>query len=285
MRSGTAQSLYLMLSFGHKIVDGMDYSIDYCCINLMGRVRQNNEDNFFVQGRYRREEETLNDIVVEGRFPPHAGALLAVYDGMGGESCGEVASLIAAEESAALMREGEEAPLFLQKLCARINRRICAYASQNSVGCMGSTAAVALFDPAAVYLCNLGDSRIYKTDATGLKQLSYDHVLRGYPRKKAPLTQHLGIPEEELLIEPYIVTELYRPGDRYLLCSDGITDMLTDDKIYQIVSQPKAVTVCARELVDAALKNGGIDNITVIVCEVQKKRSLWQRLTTGKERM
>lgn len=261
----------------------MKYTINYCCINLMGRVRQNNEDNFYAQGRYRREEETHNDIVAEGRFSPRAGELLAVYDGMGGEACGEVASLIAARESAVLTRDGKEASAFLRKLCAQINRQICAYAVQNAVGCMGSTAAIALFDPETICFCNLGDSRIYQADASGLRLLSYDHVLQNYPRKKAPLTQHLGIPEEELLIEPYIVTQPYRCGDRFLLCSDGITDMLTDAEIYHTIAQPAAVSVCTRALVDAALRNGGIDNITAIVCEVQKKRSFWQRLTQGKE--
>ena len=87
-------------------------------------------------------------------------------------------------------------------------------------------------------------------------------------RKKAPLTQHLGINPEDFLIEPYIAKGELAAGDQYLLCSDGLTDMLSNLEISCIMSESETAEVCADRLVHAALERGGRDNVTVIVCRV-----------------
>ena len=101
-------------------------------------------------------------------------------------------------------------------------------------------------------------------------QLSEDHIehFPGWERRKAPLTQHLGIDPEDMLIEPYIAKGDLRKGDVYLLCSDGLTDMLTNVEISCIMDSAASVDECASRLVDAALEKGGRDNVTVIVCKI-----------------
>ena len=104
-----------------------------------------------------------------------------------------------AETAAGTSFEGdpEEA---LVGFCRYANRRICQYADRNNISSMGTTAAVLLFRPDGIRVCNVGDSRIYLDSGKKLTQLSEDHGIPMEGRKKPPLSQNLGIPEDELLI-------------------------------------------------------------------------------------
>ena len=127
---------------------------------------------------------------------------------------------------------------------------------------------------------NLGDSRIYQISSEGkLGQLSLDHVLGGGRFGKPPLTQYLGIPEESMGLEPTIVPQKAEIGTRYLICSDGITDMLSDGEIADILTREISVSETVELLVERALIKGGRDNITVILCElVEQEKSLFGKL-------
>ena len=92
------------------------------------------------------------------------------------------------------------------------------------------------FAKKSIHICNLGDSRIYRQNQGNIQQLSTDHVLRSYMFGKAPLTQFLGVEESDMKLEPFIKTLEYQAGDRYLLCSDGVTDMLSDQEIEEIMA-------------------------------------------------
>lgn len=245
----------------------------------MGRIRQNNEDNFYVQGRYRHEDETKNDIVFAGEFPARGKELVAVYDGMGGEACGEVASLLAASHTGPLSGKEKDVNQALNDLCVRLNHVVCQYAVEHQVSCMGSTAVLALWGKEKFHVCNLGDSRIYILHDKSLTQLSVDHVAQVEGKRKAPLTQYLGLPETEYLLEPYCTSVPYQEGDVFLLCSDGITDMLTDSEILSILDSEGTIAERAMKLVSKALQNGGIDNTTVILCTARKRH--W--ISSGKE--
>ena len=87
-------------------------------------------------------------------------------------------------------------------------------------------------------------------------------------KKKAPLIQYLGMDPEEILIEPFIAKGDLKKGDQYLLCSDGLTDMLTNFEIADIMLNSPDAATCAENLIRAALEHGGRDNITVIVCRI-----------------
>ena len=83
-----------------------------------------------------------------------------------------------------------------------------------------------------------------------------------------PLTQHLGIDPEELQIEPFIAEGEIRRGDRYLLCSDGLTDMLSDEEIAEVLGRAERAEDAVRILQDLALYRGGKDNVTILVCRI-----------------
>ena len=168
---------------------------------------------------------------------------------------------------------------FLNEICESMNQAICDYGRTNKINSMGTTAALLAFAEDAVYSCNLGDSRIYKSDREKFYQISQDHVLGRSLFGKAPLTQYLGMEEENLQLEPSISRQEIKIGDRFLLCSDGITDMLSDGEIADILSRDIPVAKTVEILVDRALKKGGRDNITVVLCEIMEKpRNMFRRV-------
>ena len=147
-----------------------------------------------------------------------------------------------------------------------LNAAVLARAGTLMVERMGSTMAALCFTRRGVTACNIGDSRVYILRDGALRQLSVDHVEHWEGRKKTPLTQHLGLDPEELRLEPSICEEALRGGDRFLLCSDGLSDMLEDERIAELLAAAPGAEQAARSLLDAALEQGGRDNTTVIVC-------------------
>ena len=105
-----------------------------------------------------------------------------------------------------------------------------------------------------------------------------DHYAVGIYGRKPPLSQNLGIPEKELLIDPYLAVGSYSGGDIYLLCSDGLTDMVEREEIASTLSDTP-FEEAAERLLNRALENGGKDNITILLCRIERERkSLFERL-------
>lgn len=254
----------------------MKYQIEYAYACHMGKVRNNNEDNFWCCGEYLTAENQGVDHIRTGKVSQTEFPLLAVFDGMGGESCGEMASYLAARTCGEFYRKnrqniGADPEKFLEEICTEMNRSVCGYSRDNKIQSMGTTAAILVFGRDAVYGCNLGDSRIYQSRDGYFRQISQDHVWRGSLFGKAPLTQYVGIPEESMKLEPSIIQEETGKGIRYLICSDGITDMLADGEIADILTREISVEDTVGVLLDRALKKGGRDNATIVLCEIKEK--------------
>lgn len=252
----------------------MQFTVHAACDCRIGRVRRNNEDNFYFNGRcLEAENEGLRSPVsFDG---PLTGELcLAVFDGMGGERFGEVASFAAARELQSYERSLVDffipGRTFLTRLTARLNEAVVKAGQELQASRMGSTLAALYFMGGFCYVCNLGDSRAYRLRAGEFMQISEDHVdARPMKAGKKPgLIQYLGIDPEEMLIEPYIAKGKIRSGDQYLLCSDGLTDMLTNFEIADIMMNTTDAESCVQQLVQAALDHGGRDNVTAIVCRI-----------------
>ena len=252
----------------------MKYRINYCVLYHQGNVRTVNQDNFWCNSRYL-------DSVNNGLPEPICGTILtqqfpvfAVFDGMGGEEKGEIASYIASEtfnkQYSALNIQNEND--FFATVCKEINTAICDYATENHIKVMGTTGAFILFGKDDVFICNIGDSPIFRFDGEELTQISTDHIQTNFVNGKPPLTQFLGVPESDFIIQPYIAKGNYATGDKYLLCSDGLTDMVEFDEIEKILSSSQTVEETAKILVERALENGGKDNITIILCEICKEK-------------
>ena len=262
----------------------MAYQIEYAYTCHIGKIRNNNEDNFWCCGDSLESQNQGMSHIRSGRMKQSEYPLLAAFDGMGGESCGEMAAFLAAESCGKhykTIKDGiqNDPERFLNELCDNMNKAVCDYGRANKINSMGTTAALLAFAEEAVYSCNLGDSRIYRSDNEKFCQISKDHVFGRNLFGKAPLTQYLGMEEENLQLEPTISRQEIKMGDRFLLCSDGITDMLSDGEIADILSRDISVEETVELLVDRALKKGGRDNITVVLCEIMEQpRNMFQRV-------
>lgn len=250
----------------------MGFRIEAACGCNMGKIRQNNEDNFFFDGKcLEQDNDGLRNIACfDGRLKH--GTCVAVFDGMGGENYGEVASFTAARTMQQTSRKLEDFFVqerkYLEKMTLSLNKAVVEAEEALHTNRMGTTMVMLYFSSRHVYMCNVGDSRAYRMRDGEFLQISEDHVEKRIDRKKTPLTQHLGIDPEEMQIEPYIAKGELKKGDTYLICSDGLTDMLTNFEISDILLQGDDATVAVEKLIEAALEHGGRDNITVIVCKI-----------------
>ena len=176
--------------------------------------------------------------------------------------------------------------LHAQQFSIAANDAVCSAIQQRGGEKMGSTLASLYISPTLqkAAAANVGDSKVYLVRDGKLEKLSCDHngaqrmVDMGVitpeeartHKSKSELTQYLGIPTDELEIEPHISREVdIQKGDIFLLCSDGLTDMLTEQEICDIVCSHRTLPSVCRTLVDTADKNGGTDNTTVILAKVK----------------
>ena len=225
-----------------------------------GRKRRRNEDAFVVQ-------------------PP----LFAVADGMGGAQAGEIASKLAA---AALKENGDDSAGGEQRvdeLIQEANRRVYERSNEDaSFSGMGTTVTVALVDEArdVVTIGHVGDSRAYRVRDGGIEQLTEDHSLvaelmrdgrlspeeaETHPQRSV-ITRALGT-DPDVDVDAFTVDT--RPGDVFILCSDGLTTMVGDEEILEHVERYRDdLDRAAKALVNAANQRGGEDNITIVIFEL-----------------
>lgn len=263
---------------GKNGADIMTYTIEAACGCSIGKIRANNEDNFYFDGRCLPVENRGMKRPVFLRKQLEKIFCCGIFDGMGGEDHGEVAAFTAAQTMKTEAKRLEEYIIpekqFLENACDAMNQAVFDAAQNLGTDRMGSTAVLALFSPRQVYICNLGDSRAYRLRSGEFLQLSKDHTdreilkERGITDQRPRLTQHLGLNPEEIRIEPSIAKGELRTGDWYLLCSDGLTDMLSNFEISDLMHRSADAEACANALIRAALDKGGRDNITVVVCRI-----------------
>ena len=230
-----------------------------------GLRRPNNEDDFIVM--------------------PDAD-LMAVADGMGGAAAGEVASRIFIETVSALFirtrcQSEQEAIAKVQDAFRLANEKILSHIKYNpQCRGMGCTAELIVFTSQGYVLGHVGDSRAYLLRAGQLKQLTRDHSLvqdqidqglvkpeevRKHPFKNVIL-RAVGI-DEPLALD--LIRGKAVPGDLFLLCSDGLTDMIDDLLIKEVLSLPLTLAQKGTKLIESAKSAGGYDNITVALGEVK----------------
>ena len=250
--------------------------LDVASLSHPGMVRTHNEDSVFVDG--------------------DAG-LAVLADGMGGYSAGEVASGIAVNViSTGMLQElnsGRElskvdissglthAALLLQQQIALANKGIYEAAQQRpECAGMGTTLVATVFFQNRVSIGHIGDSRCYRLRADKFEQLTHDHSLlqeqidsgmltleqAKYSLNKNLVTRALGI---EAVVPADIAEYRVEAEDVYVLCSDGLTDMVDAEIVREIVAAKRSdLAEAAAELIDVANQNGGRDNVSVVVIRV-----------------
>ena len=222
--------------------------------------------------------------------------LFLVADGMGGHASGEVASKMAAEtigEFYQRTREDEDAtwPYKMDRSLSYVeNRLVCAVKLANlrifETSCrdirykgMGTTIVSCMVSGDKAYVGHVGDSRVYRIRAGAIQQITRDHSLledykeakpdmteeeeRNFPHKNV-ITRALGMRET---VQVDIKAHQIQSGDLFILCSDGLSGMVPDEQILYIAQNAKSLERAVAELVDAANRAGGTDNVTTLLLQ------------------
>lgn len=246
--------------------------IRYDVISDVGRARSNNEDMALVFGAFIRDGADGSMVKMDSR--PRFTALVA--DGMGGYGGGEIASELTLRSfdqfivNLAPGLDDTEVRVNLNQWLEAHQNLIRAEQQKPGLEQMGTTLTGIFTYGDREYMINAGDSRVYRWRNNNLRQLSVDHSERerlNDPTVPSNLIYNaIGVPDAFLTITD--LTDRYPivDGDVYVICSDGLCDMIDDDAIASILEKGGG----ARELVDAALEAGGKDNCTVIVLNISK---------------
>lgn len=245
----------------------MPFDVKLAGLSDIGRMREKNEDALY----FNREMD-----------------LMIISDGLGGHRAGDVASRIVVKELARQMAMGhvagmdntQEAAMNLLRqsiliICELINDMACDNPDYHD---MGATVVAGLITNDALIVAHLGDSRAYQLRNGNLELLTQDHNVGQMLRDKGVIREDAcdSMPEYHVLqrfvgmkkrVAPGIATANIQSGDRFLLCSDGLTNMLDDAMISEILIQETAPELACSKLVEQANNLGGYDNITVIIAD------------------
>lgn len=268
-----------------------DVRLEFGAASHIGKVRENNEDHYSVVRRTRSREILLTNVNTSDVVLPDDHAhVMVVTDGVGGRGFGELASEfvlrcgweLAGQASSWLMKfeetKWDEICERIESYARRIQRALQEYARANpKLAGMGTTWTCFYIVGADAVVAHLGDSRGYLYRHGGLRQLTHDHTFaqdlldRGLSEAQtAPfrhiLTNSFGDRQEEVWTETdHIPLE---DGDRLMLCSDGLTDMVPDAEIAATLGEFNEPQAACDELIKRALDHGGKDNVTVVIANV-----------------
>lgn len=257
-----------------------------------GNVRKNNEDQFAVVRRTRSGEVVATSLAEEALKPGRVqhSWLLAVADGVGGNVSGEVASATAIQAIVNLgphlsswvmqpSRELQEDHESRVELYAQAIQRELQHEAEADPGLRGmaTTITAIYFYGSDAIVVNVGDSRCYLARENSIHQVTRDHTL-------ARDLEDAGIPPSAIRRYQHVLTRCFNtrsesvtfdifrlrlhPNDQLLLCSDGLSDMVTDDEMNQILVRDVPIKDSCEQLVTEALVNGGRDNITVVLARI-----------------
>src|ERR1700758_402868 len=239
----------------------MTLALHYALRSDVGLLREGNEDSAYAGPR-----------------------LLAIADGMGGHAAGEVASAVAISAIAPLDRQdltrGDDMLDALAAAVASARNTLHEMSlADPAVEGMGTTLTAMLWAGARVAVCHIGDSRAYLLRDGDLYQITRDHTLIQSLVDEGRLSPAAAAnhPQRSLIMralqgstdaDPDLAMHDALPGDRYLLCSDGLTDVVGDEAVHQILSTVPDAEDAVNQLIALAIRNGGPDNITCIVADV-----------------
>lgn len=270
--------------------------VDLAALSDAGKVRPNNEDHYLVMSFERSLETLLTNLSVgevPGRFA-EVGYLMVVADGMGGAAAGELASRMAIRTFVNLllhtpdwfMRLGDaEAKEIFRRITDRyrqVNEVLRGQAEGDTKRAgMGTTMTLAASVGRDLILAHIGDSRAYLLRNGDLHQLTRDHTLvqglvdlgvirpdqAATHKLKHVLSRVLGGSGDQMGAD--VQRMVLADEDQILLCTDGLTDMVSPDAIAAGLRDSKSSQIASRALVEHALENGGRDNVTVVVAKYQ----------------
>ncbi|MGW3497776.1 PP2C family protein-serine/threonine phosphatase [Streptomyces sp. NPDC001020] len=234
-----------------------------------GLLRERNEDSLVI-GPW-----TLCATVTESPqtlvFPLRTPLVVAVADGLGGQPGGDVASALVVRRIASIgpALSSEDAVRDALEACNRAVYEAAGGDEGSELVAMGTTVAGTVVQPGSLLAFNVGDSRVFAASRDGLRQVSVDDSppLAPGQRTTSVVTQCLGGAPTYRAVQPHVTASSLSPGDRYLVCTDGVTDPLTTDVLAEVMREHDDGRA-AFELWKAAIEAGGPDNITLAVVRV-----------------
>jgi protein phosphatase len=238
----------------------------------VGNVRSNNEDMILAYDRFIRSDIYQTVLAPENldRF------IVAVADGMGGHNAGEVASELVLQNLKFYFNDlpkgltsGELEEVmneWLQSIHQTVNARGRANKSMSE---MGTTLVGLIYYGKRFFWLNCGDSRLYRLRDGQLEQLTTDHSLinaNGEKKHSNVITNCIGAGCDDTFIDMIEFTNNFLPGDTYVLCTDGLNDMVPDEVIREMLVNGATANALCEEAINA----GGFDNVSVCVLRVEK---------------
>lgn len=252
----------------------MTYRIEAACISCCGQ-REKNEDNFLFDGKRLAAPNQGMDGLLMVEKEIKEPFMMAVFDGMGGGSMGDLAAATAAESFRKRMEQSRyylEAPeRLLKKLCIVTERAIISQRESIMARTMGCTMAALYLTREKIYACNLGDSRLYRLRGGLMTQLSTDHtderLIREMGINRQPqLLQYLGMSGDGMEPNPCIQMGSYRQGDWYFLCTDGVEECLSPKILHEKVLHTGNPELLAEQVLPVLQKSQ--DNATMIALKI-----------------
>jgi serine/threonine protein phosphatase PrpC len=255
--------------------------IESSSLSVIGPVREDNQDSIHLP-----DED----------HPVGPGLLFALADGMGGYAHGGMASLLALESFSSVLasQNGGPVPKTLQRAVEAANLQVYQKAQQLDAGRMGTTLIAAYVFGDMLYLAHVGDSRAYLIRDGECICLTSDHTTVGEMvrsklisadkirthAQRSILTKSVGI---DLFVQPDIIQQRLREGDRLILCSDGVWSVIEDDEFAQVVRDCDSIDALSQNLIDLALENNTDDNASVVVFHLRKLHPLSREQETAEE--
>jgi serine/threonine protein phosphatase PrpC len=238
-----------------------------------GAVRADNEDTIAVRDWIKRLPMKAPVMLEHEVATP---LICLVADGMGGHAAGEVASRTVAEHLSRRVAEAADVATLAQ-LLHDANAELFALMQESPVWAgMGTTVAGMVVAPSGILVFNVGDSRVYRIERDGLVQLSTDDTpgLKLADGRTAAMTsnlvtQSLGGAYQLAGIDPHVLSEPLEDGARYLICSDGLSDLLERRAMEGLLGDDDAASAGA--LFEAAMAQGGDDNISLILLRLERR--------------
>lgn len=263
-------------------------TVNACVISHRGCVRDNNEDNFFFDGDLMPQGEVNEGVAICEKITKDFH-LFAICDGMGGLKGGERASEICVRGMGVMNLQlpatsvSRAIEVYADEACRRVYRDSLEIGED---GREGSTLALLYLTAGKAFVGNVGDSRVYLLRMGKLYQLSTDQSPVYRMMQKGELTREqmrkhpkanvigafIGMAEERKP-KPYtahFAAQLYE-GDRFMLCSDGVSDLLSHDELQRRLAENKEPKAAVSQLVWRALEMGGKDNTTCMVLDVSSE--------------
>nr|WP_295246869.1 PP2C family serine/threonine-protein phosphatase [Ruminococcus sp.] len=247
------------------------------CVSYIGAGRANNEDNFYFNKKRLAEKNNGMTAPISQQTGLKNPVGFAVFDGIGGASYGEKASYSAAEIFAENMDRLNDLIIpereFLVEICNQANEKIVSLAHNKQISQTGTTLVSFLFSENGVFTCNVGDSKAFLIRKNKIMQVSKDHTDKDFLdsigiNKKPSLLQYIGISDKEGELDPFISKGQVMKGDVFILCSDGVTDVISANDLYNTIKENSDVSSGVNAILDMIKQRCGQDNATIIVIKV-----------------